>query len=229
VRRSQASPWLTAGGRRRCGDDDRPPFERSVAARDSRGRGSLVRRYLPLARRAARQYAGPREPFDDRFQVACLGLVHALDRFDPRREVPFGSYARPTIRGELKRHFRDRVWECGSASGAGAQAARRQSRGRACNDHAPATNRARDRRTHRRGGRACPRGLAGPARTTRARSGPPDGGAQHPGAPLAADAVSDVAAPAGITQATPALVTQQAPVLRRRHARLGRPERASDA
>jgi RNA polymerase sigma factor (sigma-70 family) len=74
VRRSQASPRLTTGGRRRCGDDDRPPF-------------------------------------DDRFQVACLGLVHALDRFDPRREVPFGSYARPTIRGELKRHFRDGAWE----------------------------------------------------------------------------------------------------------------------
>jgi RNA polymerase sigma-B factor len=56
------------------------------------------------------RYRGTSESFDDLFQVASLGLVNAVDRFDPSRGAPFAAFASPTILGELKRHFRDRVW-----------------------------------------------------------------------------------------------------------------------
>jgi RNA polymerase sigma-B factor len=70
----------------------------------------LVERYLPLARQLARRYQRPDESMDDLVQVASLGLVKAIDRFDAGREVAFSSYAVPTILGEIKRHFRDRTW-----------------------------------------------------------------------------------------------------------------------
>ena len=70
----------------------------------------LVERFLPLARQLARRYQRPDEPFDDLFQVACLGLINAIDRFDLDRGVAFSSYAVPTILGEIKRYFRDRTW-----------------------------------------------------------------------------------------------------------------------
>ena len=70
----------------------------------------LVERFLPLARQLARRYQRPDEPFDDLFQVACLGLINAIDRFGLDREVAFSSYAVPTILGEIKRYFRDRTW-----------------------------------------------------------------------------------------------------------------------
>ena len=73
-------------------------------------REALVERYLPLARQLARRYQRPEEPLDDLMQVASLGLVKAVDRFDASREVAFSSYAVPTILGEIKRHFRDRTW-----------------------------------------------------------------------------------------------------------------------
>jgi RNA polymerase sigma-B factor len=71
----------------------------------------LVRRFLPLARSLALRYRGGSEPLEDLVQVASLGLVKALDGFDPDRGKPFMAYAAPTILGELRRHFRDRVWE----------------------------------------------------------------------------------------------------------------------
>jgi RNA polymerase sigma-B factor len=73
-------------------------------------RDELLRRHLPLARRLAARYHNPHEPFEDLLQVANLGLLNALDRYDPERGVPFGAYATPTILGELKRHFRNTGW-----------------------------------------------------------------------------------------------------------------------
>ena len=85
-------------------------LERYYRGRDQTVREELVQRFMPLARRLAARYRGDREPLDDLVQVASLGLVKALDRFDPERGVAFSSYAVPTILGELKRHFRDRGW-----------------------------------------------------------------------------------------------------------------------
>jgi RNA polymerase sigma-B factor len=85
-------------------------FDRWHRYRDSRARDALIERNLPLARKLARRYAGTNEPYDDRIQVASLGLVKAVERFDPTRGFAFTSYAVPTIVGELKRHFRDTAW-----------------------------------------------------------------------------------------------------------------------
>jgi RNA polymerase sigma-B factor len=81
-----------------------------AATRDENAREELVRRFLPFARSLAMRYSGGVEPSDDLFQVASLGLVAALERYDPERGVPFAAFAGPTILGELRRHFRDRVW-----------------------------------------------------------------------------------------------------------------------
>jgi RNA polymerase sigma-B factor len=78
--------------------------------RDQAAREELVARYLPVARRMAGRYAGIAEPFDDLFQVASLGLLNAIDRYRLDRGTPFIGYAKPTIAGELKRYFRDKVW-----------------------------------------------------------------------------------------------------------------------
>jgi RNA polymerase sigma-B factor len=90
--------------------EDRALFERYLDRRDPVDREMLVERFLPLARQLARRYQRPEEPFDDLMQVASLGLVKAIDRFDLEREVAFSSYAVPTILGEIKRYFRDRTW-----------------------------------------------------------------------------------------------------------------------
>jgi RNA polymerase sigma-B factor len=77
---------------------------------DRRARDELATRFLPLARSLALRYQRSGEPFDDLMQVASLGLIKAIDRFDPAREIAFSSYAVPTILGEIKRYFRDRTW-----------------------------------------------------------------------------------------------------------------------
>jgi RNA polymerase sigma-B factor len=89
---------------------DRALFARYVDRRDPVDRDVLVERFLPLARGIARRYERPGEPFDDLFQVACVGLINAIDRFELGRGVAFSSYAVPTILGEIKRYYRDRTW-----------------------------------------------------------------------------------------------------------------------
>ena len=85
-------------------------WRRFSTQRDPACREELIRRYLPFARNMALRYRHASEPFDDLLQVASLGLVNAIDRFDPERGTSFVGFASPTILGELKRHFRDRVW-----------------------------------------------------------------------------------------------------------------------
>jgi RNA polymerase sigma-B factor len=91
-------------------DDVRALLRRWQQGRDDAAREELVSRMLPLARSLARRYANKGEPLDDLVQVACVGLIKAIDRFDLGRDVRFATYAVPTIAGELKRHFRDRGW-----------------------------------------------------------------------------------------------------------------------
>jgi RNA polymerase sigma-B factor len=77
---------------------------------DVAARGELAERFMPLARDLAQRYRYTDEPLDDLTQVAYLGLLKAIDRFDAGRGTRFTSYAVPTILGELKRHFRDKGW-----------------------------------------------------------------------------------------------------------------------
>jgi RNA polymerase sigma-B factor len=79
--------------------------------RDPLLREEAVRRFLPLARSLALRYRGSSEQLDDLVQVASLGLLKSLEGFDPERGTAFVAYAAPSILGELRRHFRDRVWE----------------------------------------------------------------------------------------------------------------------
>ena len=90
--------------------EDKQLFKHYLETRDPAARDALVERFLPLARQLARRYQRAEEPLDDLIQVASLGLVKAIDRFDSDRQVAFSSYAVPTILGEIKRHFRDRTW-----------------------------------------------------------------------------------------------------------------------
>jgi RNA polymerase sigma-B factor len=92
------------------GDDEarsRALFERLP---DDEARAELVELYRPLAEYLARRFYGRGEPLEDLIQVASIGLLKAIDRFDLGREVKFSTYATATIVGELKRHFRDKGW-----------------------------------------------------------------------------------------------------------------------
>ena len=85
-------------------------FRRYQRDGDLLARHQLIERYLPLARSLARRYGRRGESLDDLVQVASLGLVKAIDRFEPERELSFSSYAVPTMLGELRRYFRDSGW-----------------------------------------------------------------------------------------------------------------------
>jgi RNA polymerase sigma-B factor len=103
--RSEASEDRAARAR-----EDRRLLIRLHRHGDPAAREALVQRFLPLARQLARRYQHGGEQLDDLIQVASLGLLKAIDRFDPARETAFSSFAVPTILGELKRHFRDKGW-----------------------------------------------------------------------------------------------------------------------
>lgn len=85
-------------------------LDRFTRSRDPRLRDEIVERANWLAVRGARRFVDRGEPFDDLLQVARLGLLKSVDRFDPSLGVPFGAYATPTIMGELRRYFRDHTW-----------------------------------------------------------------------------------------------------------------------
>jgi RNA polymerase sigma-B factor len=89
---------------------ERRLLQRHARFTDPAARAELVERFLPLAKRVALRYARSGEPIDDLLQVACVGLLKAIDRFDPDRGLDFSSYALPTIAGELRRYFRDCGW-----------------------------------------------------------------------------------------------------------------------
>ena len=87
-----------------------PRFAEYRRTHDRAVRDALVEDHVPLARFLARRFADRGESFDDLLQVALLGLLKAIERFEPDRGLRFSTYATPTILGELKRHFRDRGW-----------------------------------------------------------------------------------------------------------------------
>jgi RNA polymerase sigma-B factor len=88
----------------------RGALDHYVVSREQQVRDEIAARADWLAKRGARRFADRGEPFDDLVQEARIGLLKAIDRFDPGRDLPFGAYATPTIMGELRRHFRDRTW-----------------------------------------------------------------------------------------------------------------------
>jgi len=93
---------------------DAPPdldeFREYRRSGDLEIRNRLVEAHIELARREALRFKGKGEPVDDLIQVARLGILKAVERFDPELGVPFTAFARPTVAGELRRHFRDTTW-----------------------------------------------------------------------------------------------------------------------
>jgi RNA polymerase sigma-B factor len=88
----------------------RDALDRFGRTRDLRLRDEIARHTDWLAARLARRFVGRGEPYDDLLQAARIGLLKAIERFDPELGLPFGGYATPTILGELRRHFRDHTW-----------------------------------------------------------------------------------------------------------------------
>jgi RNA polymerase sigma-B factor len=107
-----AGKQSAVGAQARQGADrrDRTLFLRWRRDDDGAAREELIARFSPLSRRLARRYRNTSEPLEDLYQVAQLGLVKAVDGYDPDRGFPFAAYAVPTILGELRRHFRSSCW-----------------------------------------------------------------------------------------------------------------------
>ena len=112
---------------------DRLLFARMHDPLDPVDLDAVAARFLPLAHSVARRHTARGQSFDDVYQVACLALVKAIDRFDTTRTVAFSSFAVPTMIGEVKRYYRDWTWACGR---------RGHCRSACCASSAPSTRRA---------------------------------------------------------------------------------------
>lgn len=91
-------------------DELRAKFEAYKGTGDRHARNELIEAHRPLATHLARRYANRGEPLDDLVQVAFVGMLKAVERFDPDRGLEFSTFATATVDGELKRHFRDKTW-----------------------------------------------------------------------------------------------------------------------
>jgi len=91
-------------------ETDERLFEIYSREQDPAARDELVDRFMPFARKLALRYIHSREPLDDLVQVAYIGLLNAIERFDPEQGRKFTTFAAPTILGEIKRYFRDKGW-----------------------------------------------------------------------------------------------------------------------
>lgn len=91
-------------------DEDEALLRRFARTRDTSTRDEIAMRFMPLARSLALRYRSGGEAVEDLIQVANLGLIKAIDRYEPERSSGFVAYASPTILGELRHHFRDRSW-----------------------------------------------------------------------------------------------------------------------
>ena len=110
-------PAASRAGRRSAGrkvawdkDRTRELFRRYKEEKDSEARDQLIVSHLNLVRFLASKFKNRGESLEDLIQVGTIGLIKAIDRFDPDRGLEFTTYATPTIMGEIKRHFRDKGW-----------------------------------------------------------------------------------------------------------------------
>jgi RNA polymerase sigma-B factor len=137
---TEAGPASRAYG---AAEDATRLFARWQRERDPAARDALVQMYMPLTRGLARRYGRSSEPFEDLLQVASLGLLKALDRYDADRGYPFPSFAVPTILGEMRRYFRDSGWAVHVPRGSQERALKvRDAQERLANEHghAPTVN-----------------------------------------------------------------------------------------
>ncbi len=140
---SSATATLNASALPGADEDTDELFARWQRDGDHAAREALVRRFMPLTRSLTRRYGRSSEPFEDLLQVASLGLLKAIDRYDATRGHAFQSFAVPTILGEMRRYFRDSGWAIHVPRGAQERALKvRNAQERLSNEHghAPTVN-----------------------------------------------------------------------------------------